>query len=400
MLDTLRYRDFRLIWIATLLSTSSRWMELLAGGWLMLYLTDSPFMVGVASAFRTVGWIFGPLAGVAADRIDRRKLLVLAQSANIFQSAVLLALVLTGNLQVWEVFALAFINGIASTLDFPARTIFMAEVVSKSLLVNAMAFQRLAMDITQIAGPILGGAFIALFSFQGAYGLIVAAYVANVVVTIITRSPANATAPPAETASVWKDLTQGLSYIRTNRNAQGILLLAAAANFVGFTYSQTLLPVFARDVYKVGPLGLGLLMTAIGAGSLAASLALAAQRRSQGKGVVMLASFLLWPAMMALFALSPWYSLSLAILMGAGASQSLSMTTSTSLLLICVPEEMKGRVMGARALMIATLPLGNLMAGAGASVLGAPLTLGAYAAIYGSIVLAIALGYRGLRKME
>lgn len=398
MLDTLRYRDFRLIWIATLLSTSSRWMEQVVGGWLVLQLTDSPLWLGIAMAFRTVGWIFGPFVGIAADRMDRRRLLILAQSVNVLQSSLMLGLILSGKIQLWEILALAFVNSIAAAIDWPTRTLLMAELVDKPLLTNAMAFNRMAQDVTQIAGPILGGSFIALFDFQGAYALIVAITLSSVIMTTISRSPPFSTSK--DNGSIWEDLKQGAGHIQKNRNAQGILWLAAAANFVGFTLAQTLLPIFARDIYKTGPLGLGLFMTAMGAGALIASLAVASRHNMGDKGVIMMASFFIWPALLASVAFSPWYILSLAILVGIGVVQSLTMTTTTSLLIICVPDTMKGRVMGVRTFMIATLPLGNLMAGAGASVMGAQLTTVANGAIMGSIVLAIWLAYRQLGKLN
>lgn len=398
MLDTLRYRDFRLILIATVLATSSRWMEQVAAAWLVLQLTDSPLLVGVAMAFRTVGWLLGPLGGIAVDRMDGRRLLILTQSANLFQAAIMLGLIWRGDVQVWEILTLAFISGIAAAMDWPVRTIVMADLVEKPLLVNAVAFNRMAQDVTQIAGPLLSGSFIALFDFRGAYGLIVAVNIANVALTVLARSPSRSV--PTGSLSVWKELREGVGHIRTNRSAQGILLLAAAANFVGFTFGQTLLPVMARDVFKTGPMGLGLLMTALGIGALIASLAVASRHNWQGKGAVMLISFLAWPAMLAALSVSPWYATSFVILLATGAVQSLTMTTTTSLLLTCIPEEMKGRVMGVRALMIATLPLGNLMTGAGANFLGPRWATGANAAILGAIVLSVALAYRGLRELR
>ena len=398
MLDTLRFRDFRLIWIATLLSTSSRWMEQVVGGWLVLQLTGSPLWLGIAMAFRTVGWIFGPFVGIAADRMDRRRLLIIAQSVNILQSSLMLALIFSGNIQLWEILALAFVNSIVAAIDWPTRTLLMAELVDKPLLTNAMAFNRMAQDVTQIAGPLLGGSFIALFDFQGAYGLIVAINVASVVMIAVSRSPS--VSMSKDVVSVWEDLKQGVGHIRKNRNAQGILWLAAVANFVGFTLAQTLLPIYVKDIYKTGPLGLGLLMTAMGVGALIASLAIASRRNMGDKGVVMMASFFSWPALLFLLSFSPWYALSLVILIAIGVVQSLTMTTTTSLLISCVSEEMKGRVMGVRTFVITTLPLGNLMAGAGASVMGAQLTTVANGAIMGSIVLAIWLAYRQLGKMN
>lgn len=373
-------------------------MEQVAAAWLVLQLTNSPFLVGVAMAFRTAGWVLGPMGGIAADRVDRRLLLVFAQSANLLQSCVMLTLVVTGNVQVWHVLALASVSGLAAAVDWPTRTVLMADMVDRPLLVNAMAFNRMAQDVTQIAGPLLGGSFIALFGFPGAYGLMVATNVAGIAMTLLARTPG--ASPAAITASVWKDLGQGLDHVKRNRTAQGILLLAALANFAGFTYGQTLLPIVARDIFKTGPMGLGVLMTGLGIGSLAASLIVASRYNLAGKGALMLASFAAWPVMLVLLAVSPWYALSFFILLLTGAVQSLTMTTTTSLLLTCIPDDMKGRVMGVRAFMIGTLPLGNLMAGAGAAVIGTRLATAANAAIMGATVLAIGLAYRELRRLE
>ncbi|MDP2952243.1 MAG: MFS transporter [Chloroflexota bacterium] len=398
MLDSLRYPHFRLLWMATLLSTAGRWMEILVVGWLVLELTNSPFMVGAVAAVRAIGWLLGPLSGVVADRMDRRLFLLLTQSVNLTLTATMFLLLSMGRLEVWHIFALSLFGGITYALDYPPRNTFILDLVGKGAVLNAIALSRVAMDITAILGPAIGGSLVAFFGIKVAYGFMVAVYLMDVLVLVMLPSVARTS--PARRGSVWADLIEGLEHIRSHQTILWLLVMGALVNFLGFPYMHTLMPIFARDVLAVGPTGLGLLMASVGVGALVGTLGVASLGSFRRKGWLTVISIVLWPAMLALFSLSPWYPLSLFLLFWAGVSQAIAMTTSTTLLLTNVPDEMQARVMGARALVIVTLPFGALIMGAGAGLLEAPLTLALSEIALAAMLLAIAIGIPALRRLE
>ncbi|MBI2918206.1 MAG: MFS transporter [Chloroflexi bacterium] len=380
----LRHREFRLLWVATTLISSSSWMEALLLGWLVLERTNSPLLVGAVAAMRSAWWLMGPLGGLLADRLDRRRLLVLTHGINVAQATAMLSLLLMDRLAVWHIFVLASASGLTHASDYPTRHALVAELVGHSALANAIALIRVAMDITVIMGPFLAGSLAALFSPAGGYALVLLFYVATIVVLLMVRPTHQAA--PAESA--WRNVMEGIGHLRRNQSARLILFLCLVANVLGFPVLYALLPVFARNVLGVGPAGLGLLMSSAGLGSLAGSLGLALIGRRPS---LMMAGFLLWPAFLLPFAASGWYALSLALLMLAWAGQSLAMNMSTTLLILTASPEMRGRIMGVRALVIAGSPLGSLALGALAGRMGAPLTLTIGATAFVAIVAALGL---------
>lgn len=397
MFPSLRFRDFRLLCASTIFMEATRWMDVLVIGWLVLQLTGSPMQVGVAGAFRSFGWLLGPIGGVLADRMDRRRFMLLVQLVNVAQAATLLSLYASGHLQVWEVYALALVNSVAFGVDMPARNSLVGDVVSKENLANAIAVNRLFGDMTYVLGPLAAGTFMVLFSFSQTYGLIVAMHATNLVLLLLIRTRGRREAVRRE--SPWRNVVSGAREIVRCQVAWLVLLLAIVANLLGRPYLYVMLPVFARDVLGLGPGGLGLLMGATGVGAVAASLGIAAWGRLRGQGRLMMLSYIAWGATLALFALSRWYGLSLALLVGVGMANATAATLGNSFLLAAVPPEVRGRVMGARAMVIGSMLPGMMMLGVGAEAIGAPLTLALSGAAFVAIVLVIGLAYRTLWRL-
>src|SRR5687768_250874 len=168
----LRYRGFRLLWMATLLSSTARWADMVVVGWLTLELTDSPLMVGIVAGSKMAGYLAGPFMGVFADRMDRRLLLVVAAVVNFAVAAVMLLLFASGWLELWHVIALALVSSLTWALDNPARNALVPDLVGREDLTNAIALNSVAIEITVVIGPALGGLLIPLLGMGGAYALI------------------------------------------------------------------------------------------------------------------------------------------------------------------------------------------------------------------------------------
>jgi len=397
MFASLHERDFRLLVVTTVLLDATRWMDVLVVGWLVLELTDSPALVGAAGAFRSFGWLLGPVGGLLADRFNRRHFLLLAAALNLAQAALLLSLYLLGQLQVWQIFSLALVNSILFGLDFPARQAFIADLVGPRTLSNAIALNRVANNIPYVLGPLLAGSFLSLFAFPGAYGLIVAMHAANVLLFLLISHRPRLPRPQRE--SVWGDVVTGVRHILKNQAAWLLLSLAVVANLLGRPYLYTMLPVFARDILGLGPGGLGVLMAATGVGSVLGSLWVAAQAARVRQGLVMMACYLLWAVTLGLFAVSGWYGLSLLLLIGVGAANAVAATLGTTLLLKAVPPELRGRVMGARAMVIVAMLPGMMLLGMGAEAIGAPATLALNSVAYLGVILAFVIAYPQLRRL-
>ena len=397
-LPALRHRGFRLLWIATLLSSTARWADMVVIGWLTLELTDSPLMVGIVAGAKMAGYLAAPFMGVVADRMDRRLLLLAAAAVNLVVSALMLVLFVTAALALWHVIVLALVSSLTWALDNPTRQAFVPDLVESEDLTNAIALNAVAVEITVVVGPALGGLLIPAFGMGGAYGLIAAIYLVDMAVLLGLKDVRHA-APQVHESPV-RSLVSGLAYVRANRSVLVLLVIACLLNLLAAPYRYAFLPLFARYILDAGPTGYGMLTAMAGVGALAAGIWVVSLGNYRRKGRLLVWSSLAWPATLLLFAASTWYSVSLALVFAAGLTQAIVWTIIATLILANTSQAMRGRVMGLRAGVVVSLPLGNLLAGAVAERFGAPLAQGAYAALAMVIMLAIVVRVPGLRKLE
>jgi MFS family permease len=393
-----RHRSFRLLWIATLLSSSARWADIVVIGWLTLVLTDSAFMVGIVAASKMAGYIAAPFMGVIADRMDRRLLLITASAVNLAVALIMLVLFVLGWLLLWHLIVLALASSVTWAIDNPARQALVADLVEIEDLTNAIALNAVAVEITVVIGPALGGLLIPVLGIGGAYGLIAGLYIVDLAVMLRMR-PARQPAPHAHESPL-KSLIAGLSYARENHAVLVLLVIAFMLNLVAAPYRYSFLPLFARYVLDAGPAGYGMLTAAAGLGALVAGLWFVALGNVKGKGRLVVWSSFAWPASLLFFALSSSYYLSLALVFVAGLAQALTWTVIAALMLSHTAESMRGRIMGLRTGVVIALPFGNFLAGAAAERFGAPLALGAYSASAILIMAAIILLAPKLHRLE
>src|SRR5262245_14317506 len=261
----LRHRGFRLLWMATLLSSTARWADMVVVGWLTLELTDSPLMVGIVAGSKMAGYLTAPFMGVVADRMDRRLLLIVAAVVNLAVSAVMLLLFVSGWLVLWQVIALALLGSLTWALDNPTRQAFVPDLVHRENLTNAIALNSLALEMTVVIGPALGGMLIPVLGMGGAYGLIAAIYLADVLVLLSLKDVRHAVAHTHE--SPVKSLIGGLKYVRGNQTVLVLLVVAFLLNLLAAPYRYSFLPLFARYILDAGPTGYGMLTAMAGFGA-------------------------------------------------------------------------------------------------------------------------------------
>ncbi len=374
--SALRHPSFRRLWVTTLLSSTARWADLVVVGWLTLELTDSALMVGVVTSCKMAGYLLAPMMGVAADRLDRRKLLILASVISGLISFTMLVLVTTGWLTVGYLIALSLVSSLTWALDNPTRQAFIPDLVEPDDLTNAIAMNSVATELTVIVGPALGGLLIPILGISGAYWLIAIIYCLDLLVLLRLKGVKQAVAKIHEPPL--KSLLSGFNYAWRNHAVLVPLLIALMLNLFVAPYRYSFLPLFARYVLDAGPAGYGFLTSMAGCGALVTGLWLVSKKKSSHRGRLLVMGGLLWPFSLFLFSLSTSYYLSLFLIFFAGIVQAICWTMIATLILSNTEQSMRGRVMGLRTGVVLSLPFGNLLAGAAAQSWGPSLALAAY----------------------
>lgn len=396
--SALRIRDFRLLWTATVFSSSARWADIVVVGWLTLELTDSPLMVGLVAASKMAGYLVAPFMGVIADRVDRRLLLIIAAVVNLAVSVVMLLLFVTGWILLWHIIALSLVGSLTWALDNPTRQALVPDLVGREALTNAIALIAVAIEITVVIGPALGGLLIPTLGMGGAYALIAGIYLVDAVVLLRMTQVQQAHSHVHD--SPVRSLIDGLKYVGGNQTVLMLLVIAFLLNLLAAPYRYSFLPLFAHYVLDVGPAGYGMLTAMAGFGALVAGLWVISLGNFRHMGRLMVWSGLVWPASLVLFALSTDYYLSLALVFVAGLAQAVVWTVIATLILGHTSPAMRGRVMGLRSGVVVSLPFGNLLAGAAAEQFGAPWAQGVYAASAIVLMVVIVMLVPSLRRLR
>src|SRR5215510_9167301 len=285
-LRALEHRDFRLFWCGQLVSLVGTWMQSVGQSWLVLELTNSPFKLGLLSTLQFLPMLcFAVVAGAITDRLPRRRLLVGTQLALLVQAFTLSALVWSGHVRYWNVAVLATLLGIVNTVDMPTRQSFIAEMVSRESLMNAIALNSAVFNAARVVGPAVAGLLVARYGVALAFFLNGLSFVA--VVGALVMIKAEGMPRPRTGATMAADIQEGIVYaLSTPRVALVLALLLPVSLFV--MNFNVLVPLFARDVLHEQAHGFGLLMAAMGTGSLAAAVAVAVAGRSRPRMRVIL----------------------------------------------------------------------------------------------------------------
>jgi len=366
--------------------------------WLILELTNSPLMLGVSGIFMSVPFLITSLwGGALADRMDRLKLLQITQAMATVLAVVPGVLAALGVIQVWHIYALSFLSWTVSAFDGPARQAIVPSLVPRSDLMSAIALTSVVRRSTALVGPMIGGFAITLVGISGAF-FVSAGFDAAVLLTLlIMRSlPAQ---PEERQVPMGQAILDGFKVIRSNPVIFGILSMEAVNTFL-VTYQQ-LMPVFARDILRVGPTGFGFLYASPGVGALVGSALLLLMGDVKRKGLLFVTTVLIQPVTIMLFALSPWMVTSMLMLALSGVLDVIGGTVRNAMLQLSTRDHMRGRVMGMNMMVHRGLgPLSGLQAGAVATFAGAPFAVAAGSALF--IVYAVFLIFRvpELRRYE
>lgn len=388
---SLRHVDYRYLWTGTLMMSAGQWVQQVTLGWLLYDLTGNSMLLGALNGLRALPFLItGPMAGVAADRMDRRKLLLYTQWVLILTAVAMGSLVASPFFHVSHIFLFTLITGIAWTITEPVRMSLIPAVVPKQDLANAVALNSGGFNLMKVIGPALGGALIAWFGAAENFFVQAIAYSGVLAMIYLMNIPPHRAQPRRGTALA--NLKEGLAYVRSTPAVLALLTLAYVPRIFAVPY-QTLMPVFQKDVLKVGPEGLGLLMAAPGIGAVIAVLTLAALgNRVRRQGLLLVGSIVVLGGFLIFFSRITWFPLALATLVILGIFQMFFLASTATMLQLIVPDELRGRVLSLYMLDRGFMPLGALFAGTAAHLVGAPATVFLMGAVV--IVLALLVAWR------
>jgi predicted MFS family arabinose efflux permease len=325
------------------------------------------------------------MAGVAADRMNRQRLMLRTQYVLTVTALAMGALVASGLLRVWHIFLFTLITGIAWSFSEPVRHSLVPAVVPKGELANAVALNSGGFNLMKVIGPALGGVLIALFGAAGNFFVQSAAYAGVLIMIYWMHVPP--TPGGARRSSALANLKEGFIYVWSTPAVLALMTLAYVPRVFAVPY-QTLMPVFQKDVLGVGPEGLGMLMAAPGVGAVLTVLVLASVASGvRRQGLLLLGSIVALGLFLILFSRTTSFPLALVALVCAGAFQMLFLASTNTMLLLIVPDELRGRVMSLYMLDRGLMPAGALFAGVTAHFIGAPSTV----TIMGGILIIVTL---------
>jgi MFS family permease len=403
MFRALSHRNYRLFWIGAFLSNVGTWMQAVAQGWLVLQLTNSPFWLGLDAFMATApGFVLTLLGGVFADRIDRRRLLLYTQVVAGLAALALAALVATSVVNRWMVLGFSFVTGCCMSLASPSYLAMTYDLVGREDLANAIALNSTQFQLSRVVGPALAGVAFRVFGLAGCFFANGLSFVAVVVALWMVRMEqgSNTLAPSDKQRAIWRDLVEGLHYVRSRPRVSSLLLVAAVNSLFGAPYFS-MVPIYARDIFHLGETGLALMMGVSGAGAFLGALLVTYLGDFRRKGWFVLGGAILFGICITGFAVSSRLKLSLLFLFGLGFALVCSLAITNTLLQKLVTDQMRGRVMSMFLLSFAgTMPIGNILAGTASNHFGPQPTL----AIGGFVVTMVGIGVlifnRRLRELH
>jgi len=355
------YRDFRLMWAGACTSSIGTWMQKLAQSWLVLQLSGSAFMLGLDAFLGEIPiFLLALVAGVAADRFDRRRLLIYSQMLQMSCAFVLAVLFAMGVVQVWHILALSFVVGVAQAFGAPAYQSLLPSLVPREHLPNAIAMNSIQFNLARVVGPMLGGLALAKLGAAWCFGLNGLSYIA-VIISLMMITTMFIPAPARE--SVGESMRQGLRFIGRQAGVKTLIAVSFAATSLGVSI-VTFLPVFARDVYGGNEATYTLLLTVESAGAITGALLVAFRGKTDQLWRDAMISLAGLGGCMIAFALAPSMMLGLVFLFFGGLALITCFAMMSSLIQFMATDEMRGRVMSIYNIAFrGGMPIGSLITG-------------------------------------
>ena len=375
----LRFPDYRYLWLGQLGHSATMWMEQVVRPLLILELTHSALQVGFVVAVRMVPqFLFGLLAGVVADRYNKRMVLMVSQIVTMLMHLILAVLILTGKFAVWHVFVTAFISGGSMAFNQPARQSMIPRLVPSDLILNAIALNTAAMNTMRVLGASLAGVLLIFLDYGEVYLLnaLIFIYVVwttfKIVLVEDRGSSDSALEKPqvAKKTSILHDLMEGFRYMAANRLVLYLVGMALVIFIIGLPYQQVFVPLLALNVLHIGRSGAGWMLALTGVGALIGSLTIASIRQLPRRGLVLMIFIVIFGLALVLLSQSRWIPFSVIALIIAGGTATAYNSLNISLLFEQSPPNYHGRVLSLMSLDRGFVSVGAVLAGGLAEALG------------------------------
>lgn len=373
--SSFRSRNYRLFFTGQSISLIGTWMQKTAVSWVIYSLTHSKFMLGV-SVFVTMfpSFTFSFIGGVVADRYDRYKVLLGTQFASMIQAVVLTVMVYTGYYNVWWILALSAILGTINAFDVPARQSLVYDMVDdKKTLPNALALNSSMVNLSRLIGPALAGLTIEKFGDNVCFGLNALSFVAVIISLLMMRLPKQEIKKHSK--NVLADLREGTAYIRQTPTIAFVLVMLALMSLLVLPFN-TLIPVFAKDIFHGTASTFGVIDSAIGLGAFIGALFLASLRTGTNLNIILAINTFIFGAGLVCFSHATWYPLALIFAVIAAFGMMSQVTITNTIIQTTVAADMRGRVISLYAMsFFGMMPIGGLIVGSISERIGAPNTI-------------------------
>jgi len=392
----LQDRRFRWYWIGMLASASAMQMGGVGQGWLVYEMTGSALALGWVSASWSISnSVLSPWAGVLSDRVEKRTLILWMRGLMMLSSLAIAGLIAMDAIQVWHLAAYSLFRGVLFAVLMPAQNAYLAELVDRRTLFNALSLNSVGMGLAGIFAASLAGFLIDAIGVEAVYlGLALLYLVVFMTMFKLPRTGATGTV----STSVWSDVTAGARYIRACRVLIPLLAIVFIRGALAMPY-RTLMPKYAQDVMQLDASGLGILVAAPGVGSLISSLILASLGDFRGKGKLLLGSAVVLGTALVLFSNTQVFAIVLILLAVVGAASNVCMVTNRALLQVNCDSAYLGRVMSGYMMMFGLTQLGTIPVGAFADRFGVPMVLTVLGALLVVVIVLVWVTQPRIRKL-
>jgi len=398
MFTSLKIREFRLYWFGMFISLVGTWIQTVAQSWLVFKLTNSAFLLGLVSFLGSIPiFLLSLFAGVMADRMNKKTILIFTQHAFMVLAFILAILTQKGLITPAQIMLISLLNGVVMAFDAPSRQAVVAELVGKQHLMNAVALNSAAFNSARIIGPAIAGILIASIGMEGCFYINGISFFAVIIALLLMKN--NKPMKQEGRAVFMQDLIAGLKFIKNNRIILILMSMVGITSLFGISY-VILMPIFANDILKVGAGGFAALMSATGLGALLAALLLARLDDFKHKGLLLVLSSIIFSVSLIFFSLSKSYLFSLVILAVMGWASVTAVSLINTLIQLLSPDEFRGRLMSAFMFTFAgIMPIGNLIAGSLTHILGVSLTVLMSGLVCAAFFVVINITYPDIRRL-
>jgi len=396
--SSFRNPQFRWLYISNIAFFMAMGSQQIVRSWITFQLTDSKFALGIISFTVALPMLFmSPLGGALADRLERRSLIIGGQVLVVLSELSIFGLLYLDRLQFWHLVVAAGVMGVVFPFIMPARQAIVANVVGRAGLTNAMALTMAGMNTTRVIGPAAAGLLIGIVGVQSTYAVGIGLYAIGLL--CLTQVEPSQPAAEARELSITRNMADGARYVGQNRLVLVLLFFGLVPMFLAMPF-QTLLVVFADEIWNVGSWGLGLLSAAGGVGGVVGSMYVAWRSDSHKRVRQMMFSMVAFGVFLLLFAISPWFLLGLPLVFAANIFASVYGTLNNTAIQLLIPDHVRGRI-SSFLMMSFSLPLlGTLPMSAVAEVYGAQWAVAAASLLAVAVALAFYLASSELRKMD